>query len=558
MLINTLRISRYLFTFIICTAIIILLCIEFILNLTPPIARDALMHHLAIPKLWLKNGGFYEIQWADFSYFPMNIDLLYIIPLYFNKDFLANFIHMSFGVGTAFLIYYYLKNRMSRIAGLLGILVFLSTPIVIRLSTQAYVDLGLTFFITASILSFIRYRDGKFQEVKWMLLSSIAMGLALGTKYNALVAWFFLCLSVVFIYSRDTKKQWNAIGHGAFFFLISLLIFSPWLIKNIILTGNPLYPLFKGGIAPMISVDTHIGFFQMREMLHGESLWETLLIPVRIFFQGQDNSIRYFDGVLNPMLIILPLFALINKSFYRDKLFFFSFIIFFILTVFFLNQKAFAMEATVRYTLPVIPLLSILTVMGMVNIWEWAMKHTIPSRYVLATFLFSFCVVMMGMNFLYVKNYYQNINPMNYILNKESRDDFIKRHHGSYAAMKYINEHTLKNARIRLVFLAGRGYYLDRMYDEGASYGIADVRGLAKNAHDDRSFQTYLHSLGCTHLLVRTDLYLKYLQDNNTSETVNRILQLMKHSADVIYNANGYVIYRLHPLKDQNRIKDQV
>lgn len=558
MAINTLRISRYLFAFILCTAIIILLSIEFISNLTPPIARDALMHHLAIPKLWLKNGGFYEIQWADFSYFPMNIDLLYIIPLYFNKDFLANFIHMGFGVGTAFLIYHYLKNRMSRIAGLLGILVFLSTPIVIRLSTQAYVDLGLTFFVTASILSFVRYRDGKFQEVKWLLLSSVAMGLALGTKYNALVVWFFLSLSIVFIYSRDTKKQWNAIGHGAFFFLVSLLIFSPWLIKNIILTGNPLYPLFKGGISPMVSAGTHMGFFQMREVLHGESLWETLLIPVRIFFQGQDNSIRYFDGVLNPMLIILPPFALINKSFYRDKLFFFSFAIFFILTVFFLNQKAFAMEATVRYTLPVIPLLSILTVMGMVNIWNLAMSYSSSVRNILGAVLFAVCIFMMSKNIFYIKNYYQNINPMKYISGKETRDDFIQRHHGSYAAMKYINEHTPENARVRLVFLAGRGYYLDRMYDEGASYGIADVRGLANNAHDERSFQKYLHSLGCTYLLVRTDLYLKYLQDNNTPETVNRVLQLMKQSTDVIHNANGYAIYRLRPLKDQNRIKDQM
>lgn len=91
-------------------AIFLILLSEFILNLTPPTARDALIHHLAIPKLWLKNGGFYEIQWADFSYFPMNIDLLYMIPLYFQKDFIANIIHMGFGVGTAIIIYQYLKT----------------------------------------------------------------------------------------------------------------------------------------------------------------------------------------------------------------------------------------------------------------------------------------------------------------------------------------------------------------------------------------------------------------------------------------------------------------
>ena len=270
MVTNRSRIQHHLFVTILCIAILILLLIETILNLTPPIARDALIHHLAIPKLWLKNGGFYEIKWADFSYYPMNVDLLYLIPLYFKKDFIANFIHMGFGIGTALLIYHYLNNKISRIAGLLGILVFLSTPIVVRLSTQAYVDLGLTFFTTASILAFICYRDGEFKEFKWLFLSSVTMGLALGTKYNALIVWFFLSLAIVFVYSRDTKKQWKAIECGFIFFLISLLIFSPWLIKNIILTGNPLYPLFKGifninsathGGTGSISGDTSIGFF---------------------------------------------------------------------------------------------------------------------------------------------------------------------------------------------------------------------------------------------------------------------------------------------------------
>ena len=556
MVTNRSRIQHHLFVTILCIAILILLLIETILNLTPPIARDALIHHLAIPKLWLKNGGFYEIKWADFSYFPMNVDLLYLIPLYFKKDFIANFIHMGFGIGTALLIYHYLNNKISRIAGLLGILVFLSTPIVVRLSTQAYVDLGLTFFTTASILAFICYRDGEFKEFKWLFLSSVTMGLALGTKYNALIVWFFLSLAIVFVSSRDTKKQWKAIECGFIFFLISLLIFSPWLIKNIILTGNPLYPLFKGifnissatpGGTGSISRDTSIGFFKMREMLYGENFWETLLIPLRIFFQGQDNSVRYFDGVLNSVLIILSPFAFMNKSFYRDKLFFISFTIFFILTVFFLEQKAFSMEQIVRYILPVIPLLSILTVMGLVNIWNWAMNISIPFRNVLTAVLITIFIVIMSKNIFYIKNYYQNINPMNYLSGKESRDEFITRHISSYPAIKYINTNTPDNARIRLVFLAGRGYYLDRIYSEGGSYGIGDVSGLAANSYEDRSFQAYLHSFDCTHLLVRTDLYFKYLQDNYTKETTNRLFQQMNKATEMIYNANGYAVYRLIP-----------
>ena len=40
--------------------IMVFFCSEIILNLTPPISRDALIHHLAVPKLWLKHGRFFH------------------------------------------------------------------------------------------------------------------------------------------------------------------------------------------------------------------------------------------------------------------------------------------------------------------------------------------------------------------------------------------------------------------------------------------------------------------------------------------------------------------
>jgi len=46
---------------------------------------------------------------------------------------------------------------------------------------------------------------------------------------------------------------------------------------------------------------------------------------------------------------------------------------------------------------------------------------------------------------------------MNYVLGKESRDEFITRHNSSYPAIKYINTHTPENARVRLIFLANAG-----------------------------------------------------------------------------------------------------
>ena len=527
-------------------AIFLILLSEFILNLTPPTARDALIHHLAIPKLWLKNGGFYEMPWADFSYFPMNIDLLYMIPLYLQKDFLANFIHMGFGIATALLIYRYLNKRTGPISGLLGVLIFISTPIVFRLSTQAYVDLGLTFFSAASIFSFIRYRDGGFKEFKWLLFSSLSMGIALGTKYNALVIWFFLTLWIVLITVRDTKNQRQALWNGAIYFLISGILFSPWLIKNIMLTGNPLYPLFKESVSQMFSQNAHTNFFSMREVLYEENLWETLTIPVRMFFQGQDNSPRYFDGVLNPVLILLAPFSIADKSFMRDKLFFISFASFFILTVFFLEGQAFGIDQIVRYVLPVIPFLSILAVMGMVAVWNRIRAFPVSLRNILTALFFSMVVLFMSINYFYIKNYYQNINPGSYLWGKETRDEFIARHNSSYESIKYINTHTPENATIRLVFLAGRGYYLERKYSEGSVYGIGDMQRLVQ-AQDKRTFRNVLQSLDCTHLLIRTDLLEKYLKDNYAADIRQTFFRRLDEAMEVLYQKNSYMVLRIIP-----------
>jgi len=135
-------------TFLLCTTIIVLLSTEIILNLTPSISRDALIHHLAIPNLWLKHGGYYEIPWADYSYYPMYINLLYTVSLYFKNDIIPKFIHLAFGLGTGWLIYFYLKQKFDRNWGLLGMIIFLTTPIVVWLATSAYIDLGITFFTT--------------------------------------------------------------------------------------------------------------------------------------------------------------------------------------------------------------------------------------------------------------------------------------------------------------------------------------------------------------------------------------------------------------------------
>ena len=227
-------------------AFLILVTCTLLLALVPPTSRDALTHHLFIPKLYIEHGGIYEISSIPFSYYPMNLDLLYMIPLYFGNDIIPKFIHYFFALLTAWLIYKYLKNRTNSNYATIGSLFFLSIPIIVKLSITVYVDLGLTFFTTASLLLIFAWLDSDY-KLRYLIFAGIFCGLAVGTKYNGLISLFLLPLFVPVLYIRskggiDVSNS-KSIGFSLIFFAAAILIASPWFIRNYVWTGNPIYPL---------------------------------------------------------------------------------------------------------------------------------------------------------------------------------------------------------------------------------------------------------------------------------------------------------------------------
>lgn len=534
--------------------IVTILIAEVLLALTPPIARDAVIHHLALPKLWLQHGGFFETPWADFSYYPMNIDLLYLAALALGSDIIPNFIHLTFWAATGLLIYLYLRRPLGKIWALVGVVVFCTTPIVARLAAVAYVDLGLAFFTTASLLAFLQWRSGEYQERRWFIISALAMGLALGTKYNSLLAWFFLTLMVTFCAARDGLKPTAALKWGALYFFISLLVASPWYMKNAILTGNPFYPLFNPffqhvmhptalrdvvfDVVPAATGGWN-GIFEMRRLLYGENLWQTILIPVRIFFEGQDDSDQYFDGVLSPLLLLMPAFAFLSRKSRRDA---WPILMF---SLFYLFMALFSEVVRVRYLLPIVPPLAILAAMGSKNAGEWACHKqgfvgVIGAGVLTVTLMFGF-----GGNALYFAKYFNSVDPLPYVFKRETKDIFLTRHLGSYPAMRYINEHLPVDSKIYLMFFGRRSYYLERDYSYDRSQGMEVINQLARLSVDEQRLRRCLLDLQCTHILFRTDLFLKYVTDNFDEETRSRLLQVMATQTSLIHEAGGYAILAL-------------
>jgi len=138
--------STHRYIFILLAALILLVVCIGVMATVPPVSRDALTHHLAVPKIWVEDGLFMELPSIPFSYYPMNLDLLYMLPLSWGNDIVPKYIHFAFALLTALLLYVHLKRRLGHVYGLLGALFFLSIPVIVKLSTTVYVDLGLIFF----------------------------------------------------------------------------------------------------------------------------------------------------------------------------------------------------------------------------------------------------------------------------------------------------------------------------------------------------------------------------------------------------------------------------
>ncbi|MCI5130489.1 MAG: phospholipid carrier-dependent glycosyltransferase, partial [Candidatus Electrothrix sp. EH2] len=172
---------------------LVVLCLA-LLACTPPFSRDALIHHLQVPLLYLQHGGIYEIPELKFSYYPMNLDLLYMGALWMGNDILPKYIHMFFAFATALLLHWHLKKRLSSTYAWLGVVFFLSIPIIIKLSITVYVDLGLVFFSTAALLFLFRWLEST--RMRDLLLAGGCCGLAIGTKYNGLLVLFLLTFMV--------------------------------------------------------------------------------------------------------------------------------------------------------------------------------------------------------------------------------------------------------------------------------------------------------------------------------------------------------------------------
>jgi hypothetical protein len=134
---------------------------------------------------------------------------------------------------------------------------------------------------------------------------------------------------------------------------------------------------------------------------------------------------------------------------------------------------------------------------------------------------------------------------LSYIFGEESRDEFLSRQIASYPTMAFINRTLPGDAVVYLLYLSGRGYYLDRDYLHHVGLEAAIVKAMVRSSSDRDTLKIFLKSLGGTHLLVRDELLMKALEDNFPAETVQGFLEMLAHCLIKVYESNGHSVYRI-------------
>jgi 4-amino-4-deoxy-L-arabinose transferase-like glycosyltransferase len=534
-----------------------------VLASVPPVSRDALTHHLAVPKIWVEQGGLREIPEIAFSYYPQLIDLLYTVPIIFGHDIAAKYIHFTFALLTALIIFLFVRRLLGPAWGALSGLLFLTIPLIVKLSVTVYVDLGLVFFTAGALFASVIWLEDP-AKLKWLLIAAICSGLALSTKYNAIVSFLVLSLLVPFFFLNGSEnkeaEQLNAVRFGVLFVSISMLVFSPWLIRNYTLTGNPMYPLMQNLFSAEVQSDSQapqtaeeharlvideltqnqpkpLGPLLTRKLVHEEGLGYTMLIPLRIFYEGKDDDPKYFDGRLNPMLLVLPLVLLVmakREGFRHRETAFFAVYAGLVILLTFMTK-----DMRVRWIATIVPPLVVLATYSLYVINGWLLRSSRSQAMANAVTGILVAVYLLP-NLLYAHNLHQKIDPLPYIAGKQSYQDYVQTHRPEFAAVDHANRVVPAGSKVLGLYLGNRRYYfsVDAVVVNAVFTSIAEKSGSGKDIAEQLTRFDY------SHLVIHNDLFQQWLQTADPA-TQSRVANFANYRLRQLVSEGGYGLYEI-------------
>ncbi len=278
-----------------------------------PHPYDSLIYHLQVPREWFEAGRIAALHHNVFSFFPFNIEVHYLLADYLRGGpwaaaYQAQFLSLSLTLLTALTLWGWARVRAGRRAAALTAAAFVTLPWVLMLSCVSYVESGMLLFGTLAICWFFTAITGGQTAKRAFLLAGVFAGLACGAKLTN-VPLLLVAMPVAGIIAwwvgRDRILSGGQMLRGCgLVVLCGLLTLSPWLIRNAVWAGNPVFPVAMRQLGQAHFTDTQVERFERAHRpAPDHAPW-----PSRLARAGSEIALnRQYGYVVVPLALLVAM-----------------------------------------------------------------------------------------------------------------------------------------------------------------------------------------------------------------------------------------------------------
>jgi hypothetical protein len=241
--------------------VVIWILLHAVLIWTPPIDYDVLEYHLGAPAQYLRDGRVSFLHENVYATLPENGEMLYLLGMILGGDKLsglpiAHAVLFATWVLTICGVYAISRRitdnglrleKQSAIPAAIAALIYALIPHGTMLVTDFFVEHVQALFhlsaVGAAIIFFAERRAGVRECSGWLVLSGLLAGLACGTKSPAMLLTAAPLALLIAIFCWFSGSIHLALRVMPSFVIPLLLSLAPWLFRNGIISGDPLYPL---------------------------------------------------------------------------------------------------------------------------------------------------------------------------------------------------------------------------------------------------------------------------------------------------------------------------
>ena len=180
----------------------IFIIINLFFSLFPPTFHDSMVYHLAVPSYYIMHGGIVPWNTNFNSNLPLNVEMLYLFSLLGKTVFVPKLLSFFAGIAILLLMFSWCRAQFSKHFFMIPLLLFYTIPEIGFLTSSSKTEMiGMLFLFVAFRFFFLYVK--KLSEIRFLILSGVFWGLAIGTKYT--FAFFLMGFLVSLVFFKPLK-----------------------------------------------------------------------------------------------------------------------------------------------------------------------------------------------------------------------------------------------------------------------------------------------------------------------------------------------------------------